>query len=462
MDLTEYTRLLVENRELKEENTNLRKQIKLLTARITELEEQLAFYKKDSVSKKKPFDFIKLNILHRRKKPGQPKGHKGTSWFRPKEADEIVELTLSACPNCSAPLLKPFGLREHYIKELVPASIKVINYRHYRYQCPQCKKIVESSAPLEIPHTRLGPKLLLTIAYLKYGLHLPYRKVASALLHLCGLYVTPGGLAQAIQRLTSLFQPEILSIKETIRKSNSVHSDETGWRLAYRNYWLWVFTTDKVTLYQIDKSRGSKVVKKMLGKDYQGTLIADFYTSYNPLPYKQQKCLAHLFRELAECKTKTEEFLNFRKKLSRILHDGMRLATRREELEEEVFLRRQKYIESRLLKLNSISYYNPDCQRLKKRLLKHKDAIFCFLREANVEPTNNRAEQALRQNVISRKISFGNYSSSGAIAQTTITSLIETCRKLGKDFIQYGLEFIQHHLSGNPTSLLLPIPIRSP
>ncbi len=450
--------------QLQIENASLRKQVEVLTARIAKLEEQLAFYQKDSGLKKKLLNFIKPDLPHRRKRPGQPKGHKGTSYFRPKEADETVDLALSTCPNCSHSFTntKLFAIRDHFVEELVPASVKVINYRHYRYQCPSCKKIVESSHPSEIPNARLGPRALLTACYLKYGLSLPYRKVAGALSNLCGLQVTPGGLAQATQRLAHLFQIEISSIKEHLRKSNSVHSDETGWHLSYRNHWLWVFTTEKVTLYQINKSRGSKVVKKILGKNFKGTLVADFYTAYNPLPYKQQKCLAHLFRELAECKTETKEFLLFRKKLSRILHDGMRLALHRRDKEKDLFLRRQKRIESRLVQIISISYQDSDCQRLAKRLLKHKEAIFTFLKEADVEPTNNRAERALRQSVISRKVSFGNYSPLGATAQTTITSLIETCRQQGRDFIQYGLDFIQHHFSGNPTPLLTQTPIRSP
>jgi hypothetical protein len=54
-----------------------------------------------------------------------------------------------------------------------------------------------------------------------------------------------------------------------------------------------------------------KVVKKILGKNFKGTLITDFYSAYNPLPYKKQKCLAHLFRELQEVKRETKEFLAF-------------------------------------------------------------------------------------------------------------------------------------------------------
>jgi hypothetical protein len=35
--------------------------------------------------------------------------------------------------------------------------------------------------------------------------------------------------------------------------------DETGWRVNGQNHWWWVFTNNDAALYQIDKSRGSKV-----------------------------------------------------------------------------------------------------------------------------------------------------------------------------------------------------------
>lgn len=72
-------------------------------------------------------------------------------------------------------------------------------------------------------------------------------------------------------------------IKEKIRHSPYVNGDETGWRVEGENWWLWVFTNKATTLYQIDKTRSSKVVRNVLGKKYQGILSSDFYSAYNEL-----------------------------------------------------------------------------------------------------------------------------------------------------------------------------------
>lgn len=86
-------------------------------------------------------------------------------------------------------------------------------------------------------------------------------------------------------------------IKSTLRDSRFIHSDETGWRVDGRNYWLWCFTNDKTVLYHIDKTRGSDVVKGILGKDYKDVLISFFYSAYNSISAgAKQKCIVHLLR----------------------------------------------------------------------------------------------------------------------------------------------------------------------
>ena len=53
--------------------------------------------------------------------------------------------------------------------------------------------------------------------------------------------------------------PVYEGIKQSIRHSPYVNADETGWRFNGENHWLWVFTNNDAALYQIDKSRSSKV-----------------------------------------------------------------------------------------------------------------------------------------------------------------------------------------------------------
>ena len=84
-------------------------------------------------------------------------------------------------------------------------------------------------------------------------------------------------------------------IKQSIRYSPCVNADEMGWRVNGENHWLWVFTNKDAAFYQIDKSRGSKVVGNILGEKYQGALVSDFYSAYNELQARACKhCLGHL------------------------------------------------------------------------------------------------------------------------------------------------------------------------
>jgi len=64
-----------------------------------------------------------------------------------------------------------------------------------------------------------------------------------------------------------------------------------------------------------------------------------------------------------------------------------------------------------------------------------------FLEDPNIEPTNNRAERALRGAVIARKVSHCSKNEGGANARTAFMSVIKTLRKRGPDIME-ALEYV--------------------
>ena len=66
--------------------------------------------------------------------------------------------------------------------------------------------------------------------------------------------------------------------------------------------------------------------------------------------------------------------------------------------------------------------------RFARRLLREMDSLWVFLAQHGVEPTNNRAERALRFGVQWRKRSLGTASAKGNRWVERILSLKETCR----------------------------------
>ncbi len=65
------------------------------------------------------------------------------------------------------------------------------------------------------------------------------------------------------------------------------------------NGYIWCFCTpDGGRYYEYDRSRAGAVAKRILGTQFKGTLVTDFYAAYNDLPCEHQRCWVHLLRDL--------------------------------------------------------------------------------------------------------------------------------------------------------------------
>ena len=100
-----------------------------------------------------------------------------------------------------------------------------------------------------------------------------------------------------------------------------------------------------------------------------------------------------------------------------------------------------------------------DNWRLQNELGSHDDRgnLLRFLDDPSIEPTNNRAERALRPAVIARKLSHCSKNVGGADAFSAFTSVIRTLARNGGDhsLVNGALRCVQR-CSGPHTFLLNP------
>ena len=172
----------------------------------------------------------------------------------------------------------------------------------------------------------------------------------------------------------------------------------------------------------------------ILGKEYHGVLISDFYSAYNELQALAcKRCLGHLLTEIKKIQEKNKftpdsADVIFCQELKTVLkgtielwngyHDGTMVF-------EDLGRGKERAI-SRVIELLSLPIEHKDTQRIRKRIIKFNQELFTFLDNPLVEPTNNRAERQLRPNVIMRKITFGNRSALGASNHAVMMSIIQT------------------------------------
>jgi hypothetical protein len=226
-----------------------------------------------------------------------------------------------------------------------------------------------------------------------------------------------------IERAARAGEAEYEALKSKIKAAKLLYIDETSFRVLGLNWWVWVFRSDTDLLLVIRNSRGNNVLEEILGKDYAGIVVCDCWRAYDFLSNATiQRCWAHLLRKSAELESVAGR--HFHKKLSELFGQIIKF-NRKERTEKQ---RRQKYAQLTAALLTVIKYYSryEDCQAVTKYLDFHLESWFTCIKIAGVQPTNNYAEQAIRETVLVRKIIGAFRSEKGTKTYETLASLIAT------------------------------------
>ena len=372
----------------------------------------------------------------RKKKAGPKKGHKPCNRPIPDKIHNKVSPELDKCPDCGGPLSEPVRSRKRYVEDIRPPEPFNTEYDIPYYYCKCCKKQFSPKPADAIPKCRLGIKLMLLVVFLRYGMLLPFGKVAKQLEIIYGISVSEGFLVDSMTRFREFAGPEFDKIGNEVRNLSKVHADETGWRVNGKKYWLWDFIGEKHSLLIIDKSRGSRVLRENLGEKKGRIVNCDCYSAYDKFGGRQQKCWSHLLRNSKNLGNDGGIIhLKLRKMYKKAkLHAGKGTAPK---------IKRE--LEDRIEKLALIPLEGKKGRAFVKTVTKHKENLFRFMVEG-VDATNNAAERGLRQSVVMRKITGGNRSMKGAVNHSVIMSVMGTWEKQGLDFFDQGMEIMKRNL----------------
>jgi len=298
--------------------------------------------------------FIKANVEKKaRRTPGRKAGHTAGHRMIPEKIDVHVEVPVPrdcfgkpSCPKCHTQLSE-VKAHERIVEDLIPQRRLVTSYHTTSGYCPSCRKRIESRdanqppapAGVDLPQSQLGINALSTVALLRMQYRLPYRQIQQLFLDLPGLSISSGAVVKQIQRMGDWLSEKYERLKVLVRAGPSVHMDETGWRIDGVNHWLWTMLSGKATVYHVDKSRGQKVTDTLLGENFTGTLVSDFYNAYAKIDCPKQKCLVHLLRELKETAEANEAFAKgeFCRRLKRLVKEMLLLKQKQETMAQAAY-----------------------------------------------------------------------------------------------------------------------------
>ena len=370
----------------------------------------------------------------KQRKP-RPHGFARTRMMPTQRVEHVVE----QCPDCGTQLSGGWTQRTREVIDLPQVPVQVTEHAYIARTCPQCQRCCTPTAQLEnmvMGKQRLGVNLISLIAALREEARLPFRTIQWYLDTVHGLRLSLGAIVDATQRVACKAQAELTGILERIRGSPVVHADETGWREDGHNGYVWTFSTPS-RRYFLRRGRGKAVVDEVLGDQFAGVLVSDFYAAYHHYDGPKQRCWAHLLRDIHDLRALYPDDDRLAQWADAI-HQLYRQATAfthpsEQQRPEQQRRTAQLALEQRLLALCRTYQDDPSAAptRLCRRMENHIKELFLFVAEPEVPPDNNAAERSLRPVVISRKISGGTRSAAGTDTKMTLASIFGTWRVQG-------------------------------
>jgi transposase len=410
-----------------------------LTARLAALEARLAALesppKTPGNSSVPPSQARKPNRAERRgKKRGPKRGHAGAS--RPRAVPEAtITCRPTRCGGCKA-LLPPQGQRvigRSQVEELPVVRTVVIEVLRYQATCANCGQRTTAEPPTGFaPHATFGPRVEALLVYLHETHHVSYERLVELCRDVLGLRLSQGAIANALGRVATRAGPVAERIREQVRTSAVINSDETGARVDGDNRCHWVFQTPTASYHLIADTKGAAVIAEFLGDQQPEVWGSDAAPAQlGAAAARHQLCLAHQLRDLTYAiEADAMPGSTWARQLRHVFGRALRLHRDRAALAMAGFAHRR----TRVVRAAERLIFGPPLDhgaawQLQKRYRKHWATLFVFLEQEDVEPTNNSSERDLRPTVMHRKMTGGYRSESGAVWGGIFATVLTTARK---------------------------------
>lgn len=446
------------NKDLEQTNKNLERTLDNLKKQIIKYKDMLfGSQKKEENADTDPHttnlptdtESSRVSSLRKTSKAGGQPGHTGHH-TKKSLPDTTEHLSLNHCNACGTPLQHGHSVESHTVTEIPhPESQRATTtqYDIERQWCSQCGKEVHASPPSHVlPGIGFGINLLTTVLAWRNHFHDPLNKMVERLKLSYGVDIPAGSLQNMLVKGQALLKRRHEVLLAQVRASPIKHVDETGWRVNGEKAWVFGYSTDTLTYYEVSESRGGYALHDMLydtslistpsqeetvgmSQD-KSLLLSDSYGVYDHIPFDHQSCWSHHLRVSHEASVYLGASSDAHAVHTTLctIFDFLLTENQKPFMKEE---REIAYAQTmqRIDTFLSTPYQQEDACAVQTRIRNQRDTLARALLHEGAPLTNNQAERDVRPMVIKRKISGGSRSWKGANATATNTSITATIHK---------------------------------
>ncbi|WP_188826607.1 IS66 family transposase, partial [Brucella endophytica] len=387
-------------------------------------------------------------------------------WPADIERERVVVDPPNSCGCCGGARLSKLGEDVTETLEETPRRFRVIETVREKFTCRDCEAVTQPPAPFHAtPRGFIGPNLLATILFDKFGMHTPLNR-QSTRFKCEGIDLSTSTLADQVGLGTTALMPLFELIESHVFAAERLHGDDTTIPILAKGKCttgrIWSYVRDDrpfarnaapAAVYYASSDRRGEHPQKHLAA-YGGILQSDCYNGFEPVSVAEHKekpilfafCHAHArrkFFELADIEKNARERKRNGKPISPVALEAVRrydalfkierqinglsaeerLAVRQEQAKPlfddmHEWLKRERATLSRSSEVIGPMDY----------MLKRWDGFARFLEDGRICITNNAAERSLRGVALGRRNWTFAGSQRGADRAAVMLTLITTCR----------------------------------
>jgi transposase len=401
-----------------------------------------------------------------RKRGGQPGHDKHERALVPLEqVDSVQALKPDYCRACSHPLVGADAEpHRHQVIEIPRIAPVVSEYQLHTLDCQWCGIRTRALLPDGVPTRNFGPRLQAMVSVASGSYRMSKRTIEEMLEDFFGVEISLGSIANLEQATSDALVEPVAEVAQEIKQSPVVHADETGWYQRSKRAWLWVVATTQLACFLVSYSRGAKIAKQLLGEAFKGFLVSDRWAAYEWVDVRRrQLCWAHLIRQFIGF----QDYGGKAKRLGRALELRATKMFRMWHQVRDGTLSRARFRLHMLPIKRAVLAHLRACARLPvgkvagraREILALEPALWTFITQRGIEPTNNHAERLVRHGVLWRKSSFGTDSEAGSRFVERILTTVATLRLQNRNVLDYLEQACRAALIGQRPASLLPAPV---
>ena len=382
------------------------------------------------------------------------------------ERERIVIEPPTTCACCGGSRLSKLGEDVTETLEEIPRRFKVIETVREKFTCRDCEAISQTPAPFHAtPRGFIGPHLLATILFDKFGMHSPLNR-QSARFKREGIDLSTSTLADQVGYATAALMPVFDLIEAHVFAAERLHGDDTTIPIQARDKCttgrIWTYVCDDrpfggtappAAIYYASSDRRGEHPQKHLAR-YGGILQSDCYNGFEPIAVAATKevpitfafCHAHArrkFFELADIQKNARDRKRKGKPISPIALEAVKRYDELFEIERQINgLSAEERLAARQEKSKPLfddmhEWLTKERATLSRSseviepidyMLKRWEGFALFLEDGRVCLTNNAAERALRSVALGRRNWTFAGSQRGADRAAVMLTVITTCR----------------------------------